>query len=235
MHVLRTAIASLVLVTITLTGGHARAADEKKVDPKAPEVEKVLFEVPDDVTQGAWIKMWREKIVISYTQEMTVGVRGQLESGEIVRFTLENKTPCVIKVSSDLSRIKWQDRLAGLSTDGRPAKKPAAKEKREEPASETWTVEPGKKLVIFKKPATGNKVMEVPLRNDLDKKALISVLYTGAICFIEVVPTDKDAKPVELLLSSKVGANGNKVAVSGFYLCRAADAKEFVDKLSKIK
>ena len=80
---------------------------------------------------------------------------------------------------------------------------------------------------------SAKRVMDVPLKNDFDKKALISVLYTGAICTIEVVPNDKDAKPLELVLIKRVGANGLKVAVSGYFLCRPADVKDIMDRMSK--
>ena len=237
MDSLRIAIAALLLTASSLAIGPVRAADKPKVDPradpKAAEVEKLLLDVPKDVTQGEWIKAWREKLIVSYSEEMSIDFRGQLTNGDIVKFAVENKTPCTIKVTGGLPQMNSHDPLAGLTVDGRAPKKLLAKEKPAEPKSETWTIESGKKLSIFKKPTSAKRVMDVPLKNDFDKKALISVLYTGAFCTIEVVPNDKDAKPLELVLIKRVGANGLKVAVSGYFLCRPADVKDIMDRMSK--
>lgn len=217
----------------------ARAQDKKKVDPKAAakaaEVEKLLLAVPDDVTQADWLKAWRENVVMTFSDELTIGARGQLYSGDIVKFSLENKTRCAIKVRSDQTGSTSAGRLAGLNIEGQPAKKPdpKAKGKDDAPAAESWTVDAGKKLALSRKPKVANRVIAVPLKNDWDRKVLVSSISTGALCTLELIPTDKDAKPVELVVVTKVGMNGAKIAASGYYLCKPDGVKDLMDKISK--
>jgi hypothetical protein len=233
MPPLRPLASALLLFAFAASIADSRAQDKKKVDPKAPEVEKLLLAVPEDVAQGEWIKAWREKVVMTFSDELTFGARGQLYSGDIVKFSLENKTPCAIKVRSDLTDSTAAGRLAGLKVEGQPTKKPDPKAKDDKPAPESWTVEPGKKLALSRKPKVANRVIVVPLKNDLDKKALVSSITTGPLCTLELVPTDKDAKPLELVVVTKVGMAGAKVVVSGYYLCKPDGVKKLMDKLSK--
>ncbi len=216
----------------------ARAQDKKKVDPKAAamaaEVEKVLIAVPDDVTQADWLKAWRSNVVLSFSDELNV-IAGQIYHGDIVKFSIENKTPCTIRVRSDQTGSTSAGPLAGLNIEGQPAKKPdpKAKGKDDAPAAESWTVDAGKKLALSRKPKVANRVIAVPLKNDWDRKVLVSSITTGPLCTLELIPTDKDAKPVELVVVTKVGMNGAKVAASGWYLCKPDGVKDLVDKISK--
>ncbi len=226
---------AILLCALAVPLADVRAQDKKKADPKAPEVEKLLLTVPEDLTQGEWLKAWREKVVMTFSDELTIGAMGQLYSGDIVKYSIENKSPCSIKVRSDQTGSTSAGRLAGLNVDGQPAKKPdpKAKNKDDKAAPESWTVDAGKKLALSRKPKVANRVVAIPLKNDLDKKALVSSITTGPLCTLELIPTDKEAKPLELVVVTKVGMAGAKVVISGYYLCKPDGVKDLMDKLSK--
>src|SRR4051794_26716581 len=112
---MRTCLA-LALLLATLA-----RADDKKPNPKAADLEKKLLDVPADM-KGDWLKAWRENLVLSYSEELKRNAAsGFYSSGEVVRFNLENKTPMTLKVTGQP--------IAGLTPDGRPARKPAVKKK----------------------------------------------------------------------------------------------------------
>lgn len=189
------------------------AQPKKKADPKAAELEKTLLDMPEDAG-GAWLKAWRDHSLMTYSIELK---RAGID--EIVRFTLDNRTPCTIRVSGK--------QFQGLSTTGRP-RKPA---KDKEDADETWTVEPGKKLVIFKRPQFAQGVLLVPLKNDLNRKVEVFAIRSGPLCQLHVTPSNPDAKPLDLSVLTICGYSGTKANFSGYYLCKPGDEKAALEKI----